>query len=111
MEKHNVTHIRDGRKIVRYEYRGVWVLRIDGVLVHHKNSYHDKTTVNVESRQLKEACAQIDQWLDTNGRTLGGKLVVPYVQDGQLMNTIANPDWRHPHARLVSEIDEENNDY
>jgi hypothetical protein len=106
METHEVIKVRDGRRIVRYEYRGVWILRIDGLLVHCKNGYATRVTENVESQTLRQACAKIDKWLDTKGRTFGGKLVVAYVRDGQLESALANPDWRHPHARLVSEIAE-----
>jgi hypothetical protein len=106
METHEVIKVRDGRRIIRYEYRGVWVLRIDGLFVYCYNRYDNQVTTNVEAHTLQEACARIDKTLDIKGRTLGGKLVVAYVRDGQLESALANPDWRHPHARLVSEIAE-----
>jgi hypothetical protein len=104
MEKHEVTKVRDGKRIIRYEYRGVWILRIDGLLVHCKNGYATCMTENVESRTLREACAHIDKWLDTKGRTANGKLVVASVDDGQLVSALANPDWHYPHARIVSQV-------
>lgn len=104
---HEITKVRDGRRIVRYEYRGVWILRIDGLFVHCANGYHNCLTVNVESQTLRQACTKIDKWLDTKGRTLGGKLVMAYVRDGQLESALANPDWRHPHARIIGDSENE----
>jgi hypothetical protein len=100
--EHELITVKEGRRIIRYVYRGVWVERFGDAMLHYLNRY-DRNTVTIETRTIKDACAKIDKSLDTNGRTFGGRLVVAYVRDNQIETALASPDYRHPNARLIGE--------
>jgi hypothetical protein len=101
------TPIRNGRKIIGYKYRGVSITR-------HENYFEflfdrfDNFRMQVTERTISATVAKIDEMLDSVGRTTGGKLVVTNVVDGRVQTSLADSDWRHPHARITSDLWEVN---
>jgi len=96
-----VTPIRNGRKIVGYKYRDVTITKNEKYLEFRFDRYDNFTTEVIE-RTINAIVAKIDEMLDSVGRTTGGKFVVTTVVDGCVQSSLADSDWRHPHARLTN---------
>jgi len=77
-------------------------------ITRHKNYFEflfdrfDNFTNQVTERTISATVTKIDEMLDSVGRTTGGKLVVTTVVDGRVQTSLADSDWRHPHARLTN---------
>jgi hypothetical protein len=98
--------VRNGRAITHYIYRDVKITRdSDYRLFTWTFCRFDLQDFERSAYTLKGAVAEIDKSLASTGRTTGGKLVVTSVENGQIVSALANPDWRYPHARLVSQTE------
>jgi hypothetical protein len=97
--------IRNGRAITHYIYRDVQITRENDRMFTWAFRRFDLQDFERSASTLKGAVAVIELSLASTGRTTGGRLVVTSVENGQLVSALANPDWRYPHARLVSETE------
>jgi hypothetical protein len=101
MNTHTPIAIREGRKVIAYTYRGIHITRAEKSFEFFFDRYDNRTT-EMRANTLAAITAKIDEMLDKTGRTTGGKLVVTTGIDGRMVSALNNPDWRHPHARLVN---------
>ena len=97
--------IRNGRAITHYIYRDVQITRDSDRMFTWTFCRFDLQDIDCYDYTLKGAVAEIDKSLASTGRTTGGKLVITSVENGQIVSALANPDWRYPHARLVSQTE------
>jgi hypothetical protein len=97
--------IRDGRAITHYIYRDVKITRESEKMFTWTFSRFDLQDFERYEYTLKGAVTSIEKSLASTGRTTGGTLVVTSIENGQLVSSLANPDWRYPNARLASQIE------
>ena len=99
--------VRKGGAITHYIYRDVKITRdSDYRLFTWTFCRFDLQDFERSAYTLNGAVKAIDEALDTKGRrTTGGRLVVYVVENGQIVSALANPDWRYPNARLVSQTE------
>ena len=97
--------IRNGRAITHYIYRDVRITREDARMFTWTFCRFDLQDFERSANTLNDAVKAIDELLATKGRTTGGKLAVMSVENGQIVSALANPDWRYPHARIVSQTE------
>jgi len=96
MNLDKITEIREGRKVIAFRYRDVFVTRIesDGVTLwrHQLHRYHGGQ-IDVDARTKAEAIEQIDKSFRP-GRDWYAKPVIYVAVDGELID-----------ARLAAQIE------
>jgi hypothetical protein len=97
--------IRNGRAITHYIYREVQITRENDRMFTWAFCRFDLGNFERYANTLNGAVKAIDEALATKGRTTGGKLVVYVVENGQIVSALANPDWRYPNARIISQTE------